>query len=480
MILRMLPGPFLGWLGVLMFLLIMQFLIKYLPDLAGKGLSPWVIAELVAYSLAYMVVLAVPMAILLAMLMTFGQLSESNAYAVIKSSGISPLQLIWPALIVGLFVTGGMTYFNNIVLPEANFRARNLWQDIRTKKPGFELQPGVFYDGLNDYSILVKDRPPDSNTLEDITIYDYTGNTYRQTVIKAEHGQLETKAGGSAVELTLFDGEVHRTRTGPRGDRYERLAFGRHQLMLDLSDFAFERNEPRDGHRSDRTMPTPMMVQLIDSLRSVAAQEQAKLHQLADSLNRMPAGGTERQEQAEPPAQLPATQTSLPADSAAQDSSARVALAGLDPGQRASVYSNALRSVRSMRSDIEDTDQEIRWKNQRADRYLVEVYKKYSIAVACLIFVLIGAPLGLSIRRGGLATVGGLALGIFLFYWVTLVQGEKLADRGHIDPWIGMWAANAVMLVVGLWLMVYTTLDLRATPPLRTRLWQWIRRKIRI
>jgi lipopolysaccharide export system permease protein len=105
----------------------------------------------------------------------------------------------------------------------------------------------------------------------------------------------------------------------------------------------------------------------------------------------------------------------------------------------------------------------------------VEIHKKYSIALACLIFVLIGAPLGLSIRRGGLGRAGALAIAVFLFYWVTLVQGEKLADRGFLTPWVGMWAANIAMTILGLWLMVYVSLDLRATSPLRTRLLQRFR-----
>ena len=136
-ILLMLPGPFLGWLGTLMFLLLMQFLIRYLPDLVGKGLPLSAIIELIAYNLAYMVVLAVPMSVLIASLMGFGRLAESNAYLVIKSAGISLPRLLWPALLMSVVLAAGMGYFNNIILPEANFRAKSLWQDIRRKKPGF-------------------------------------------------------------------------------------------------------------------------------------------------------------------------------------------------------------------------------------------------------------------------------------------------------------------------------------------------------
>src|SRR5690606_6547274 len=123
-----------------------------------------------------------------------------------------------------------------------------------------------------------------------------------------------------------------------------------------------------------------------------------------------------------------------------------------------------------MRAAIEDTHRSMQWEEQRADRFRVEIHKKFSIAIACLIFVLIGAPLGLSIRHGGLGRVGMLASGIFLFYWVTLVQGEKLADRGFLERWVGMWTAHLVTLLVGICLMVYQTMDLRATKRLHHRL----------
>jgi len=141
------------------------------------------------------------------------------------------------------------------------------------------------------------------------------------------------------------------------------------------------------------------------------------------------------------------------------------------------VHYTAYQRARTLNSDVSDIERNVRWQQRRINQYMVEIYKKSSIAVACLIFTLIGAPLGLTIRRGGLGPVGGYSLGIFLFYWVTLVQGEKLADRGLLPPWLGMWIANAIMLVVGTWLVLYVVMDLRATPPLRRRLWAWIRSK---
>ena len=474
LILRMLPGPLLGWLGTLMFLLLMQFLIRYLPDIAGRGLPVRVIVELVAYNLAYMIVLAVPMSMLIAALMTFGRLAEVRAYVVIKNAGISPLELIWPTLLVGLCLAVGMVYFNNEVLPEANFRARNLWRDIRHAQPGFELRPGIFYDGLNNYSILVQDIPPETSELIDVLIYDYTEGARNQTVIKASHGHMSSIGNDAYAVLELEKGEIHRLMTNGTGDireRYERSSFQRLRLQLDLSDFAFERSDLREGYRSDRTTRTADMIRLVDSLEASLIQIKDRLYDNALRLTASPPPSIQEYLNVPAPAFPYALATLHPK---------RAVLQGLDAAQQRVAYDMALRNARTVLTQIDDARSSISWEAQRADRYRVEIHKKYSIALACLIFSLIGAPLGLSIRRGGLGAVGALATCIFLFYWVTLVQGEKFADREFLTPWIGMWAANIVMLALGLWLMVYVTLDLRATPPLRERFRVWIRNRRQI
>lgn len=144
MILRALPGPFLASLLTLIILILLQFLMRYLPELVGKGLSFSIIVEIISYNLAYMIVLSVPMSVLIATIYVFARLVQSGGYMVMKGSGVSLFQIIWPVLIVGGLLGAGMTYFNNYMLPEANYRAKNLWQDIRQKKPSFGLEEGVF------------------------------------------------------------------------------------------------------------------------------------------------------------------------------------------------------------------------------------------------------------------------------------------------------------------------------------------------
>jgi lipopolysaccharide export system permease protein len=466
MILRLLPGPFIGWLSMLMFLLLMQFLIRWLPQLVGRDLPFGVIAELVIYNLAYMLVLAVPMSVLIATLMTFGRLGETKAYAVMKGAGVSLLQVMWPVILVGLMLSGCMLYFNNEVLPEANFRARNLWLDIRAKKPGFELQPGVFYEGISKYSILVRGMPS-PNELTDVIIFDYSDGPRNRVDIKAARGHLVPLDGGLFIDLILEDGQVDRLQNPTEArqeDRYERLSFKRHRLRLDLTDFVFERNDPSNSNsrRTDRTMRTAEMIRYVDSLEVEASAERAHLHELtvalfSDSL-------------AQDPPEDAATPLPSPTPDTTAGPSPRIALAGLSTDQQKQAFDLAIQQTRRNRSQLENAERKIRYTLQRADRYRVEIHKKYSIAMACVVFMLIGIPLGLSIRRGGLGTAGALAIGIFLFFWVTLVQGEKLADRELLEPWIGMWIANILTGIIGVWLLLYVVFDVRSTLSLRRRL----------
>ena len=467
LLLRRLPGPFFGWLGILMFLLLMQFLIRWLPEIAGKGIPVLVIVELITYNLAYMMVLAVPMSVLLAALMAFGGLAESKYYTVIKSTGISFGEIVWPALLCALLVGSGLLYFNNVLLPEANYRARQLWTDIRNKRPGFELQPGVFYDEMENYSILVGDRPAGSNRLIDVTIYDYTQGREEQAVMKAERGRIRSSQGGARLTLVLKDGEMHRPLPPSSHSierRYETLEFNRHVIHFNLSDAVFRRSTEEEASRSTRTMPLPGLLETTDSLRANLESDYNDLYTKIES-SLFPS---------------PSADSSAPPDSATTllaDAPTRPRLhplASLDSVSQRTAVTIASQKARSVQSRIENAGREIRWKDRRLRSYEVEIHKKFSIAVACIIFMVIGAPLGLALQRSGLATIGGVALGIFMFYWITLVQGEKLSERGFFPPWIGMWIANLLMSGVGFWLLVYILLDLGATPPLRTRLWKWL------
>ena len=459
-ILRALPLPFAAAFCTLMFLLLMQFLIRYLPELVGRGLPISALIELIAYSLAYMVTLAVPMAWLIALLAAFGRLSESRAYLVVKSAGVSLAQLIWPTLLVGVILTAGLAYFNNVMLPEANYRMAGLWRDIRVARPGFELEPGVFYSGLQGYAIRADDIPPDSTgLLLGVTVFD-TSKPGTQTVLVANRAKLATTFGGQRLEMQLEDGELHRRTEarGQQGERYERLSFDRHRLTFDISDLTFERSDSLSGGRSDRTMRTSEMIAVVDSLERGTEVRLAELRATLERMSPLAASSSARQRH---------TSASEVRDDSVQIGGHRAILEGLSDSTREAVYDLAAQRARTLRSEADATANAVRWELQRANRYRVEIYKKNSIALACLIFVLIGVPLGLAMARAGVGLIATLAVAVFLFYWITLVQGEKLADRGMLPPWLGMWAANVVFGILGIYLTSRENRDPNGRDPIR-------------
>jgi lipopolysaccharide export system permease protein len=371
-----------------------------------------------------MVTLAVPMAWLIALLAGFGRLSESRAYAVIRSAGVSLAQLAWPVVIAGALLTAGMGYFNNVLLPEANYRMAGLWRDIRLARPAFELEPGVFYTGLDGYAVRAEGIATDSSGwLDGVTVFDDGRAGGAPALAVAARARLGADAGGRRLVLNLEDGELHRREPGK--ERYERLAFRRHRLALDLSDLSFERRVGDAGLRGDRTMRSSAMLAVVDSL-------EAGLEARADTLA----------------SSFAALARTVPPDTAGPAAGANATPAGRAPA-RADAYALARDRAHSLQREAAAAADMARWDRQRIDRYLVEVYKKNSIALACLVLVLVGVPLGLAVARAGVGLVATLAVAVFLFYWVSLVQGEKLADRGLVSPEIGTWAANVIVALIG-------------------------------
>ena len=481
-ILKALPLPFLAAFSVLLFLLLMQFLIDKLPDLVGRGLPPNAVAELLTYSLAYMVTLAVPMAWLIALLAAFGRLSESRAYVVAKSAGVSLPRLAWPVLALGLVLTSGMAYFNNEMLPEANFRLGGLWRDISVSRPEFALEPGVFYTGIDGYAVRADTIPPDSSgLLLGVTVIEPRSSGGGQAVLTAARARIQTQYGGQRLTMLLEDGEVHQRKMARGGgEPYERLQFGRYRMAFDLSSLGgFERRSRDSGSRTDRSMRTSQMIAFVDSLQEVTRQRDAEV--LETILRR---GQTEADTLAPLDEPAPIASPILGTGSMlspvemreaeiveATDTTLigadRAVLEGLSNAERLAVYDIATDRAAAVRGEAAQIASASEWDQRRSDRYKVEIYKKNSLALACLVFVFIGVPLGLSIQRAGVGLVATLAVSVFLFYWVTLVVGEKLIDRGFFPPWLGMWVANVLVGALGIYLVARETRDPAWRDPIR-------------
>ncbi|MFZ1729512.1 MAG: LptF/LptG family permease [Bacteroidota bacterium] len=438
-ILRAHIGPFFFSNAIIIFLFLLQFLMKRAGDLVGKGLSPWVILELISLNLAWMLVLSVPMSVLVASLMAFGKLSADNEVTIMRASGMSLYRMMAPVVLAVMGVTAGLIWFNNSVLPDANVRLQTLMTDIVRIKPTLSLQAGVFTSDqeLPSYRILVRRTFEKTNDLEGVTIYDLS-DPERAVVVTAERGTVSFSADYTRIIMDLHDGEIHEVGNKSFLD-YRKLRFIRHRVSIPASGFGFQRSDASTTRRDDRTMSAQMMQAIVDS---IALEQENKSGVAGDRVIghlRKYFSGTVQFYSAAPSQVI----RNVVLDSAAADSIARLPLDTLSAAFR------TLADARQLQSQSMAELSGIDFDDKQMDRYLVEIYKKYSIPFACLVFVLIGAPLGMMARRGGFGMGAGLSLGFFLFYWACLIGGEKLADRGELSPFWGMWVANIILGIMG-------------------------------
>jgi lipopolysaccharide export system permease protein len=441
-------GPFLFCFFTVMFVLLMQFLILHVDKLVGKGLPFSIVIELILNNLAYMVVLAVPMAILVATLMAFGKFSEWNELTALKAAGVNPFNLMKPVLIAASILFVGLSYFSNEVLPESNHKARSLFLDIRMQKPGFDLQPGIFYDGIEGYTFLVQEIPAGSDTLYDVTLFQEPTRERYRAYIKAEKGWLESP---DELTLSLFlkNGTIVRNIPGTRQglETIERSRFERYRISFDLSDLSFSRSNPEQRSRNDRTMSSQAMLAVVDTLKAEKESQFQKYMETTGAL------GRERYTTSSEHAL-----SSFDSADTTQVYESRFATLqdlryNLDRQTRALTLS--LSMVNSYRADIDNLSKELKWRETRIAEYMVEVHKKFSIPFATIVFVLLGAPIGMMTRKGNIGIAAIISAVLLTVYFIAIIQGEKWADRLFISPFIGMWGINILFGIVGIILTLH-------------------------
>ena len=421
-ILRAHIGPFLFSVSTLMFLFLLQFVMKFIDQLVGKGLSAWVIIELVGLNLSWMLVLAVPMSVLVAILMAFGDLSSKNEITAMKASGVSIYRMLAPVLFGGLLIGVALAWFNNVVLPESNHRLKALTVDIRNKRPTLSLVDGVFSQEIQGYSILVKKASQKTNDLQGITIYDYTNPSVSVT-ITAERGRISFSPDYRKLIMDLNDGEIHQLDLINKS-AYRRVHFQTHRIAMNVEGFDFERSQASAFSRGDSELGASTMLRVVDSLQRAKTQLEADFRDLMQKemerrLSGVPTGST----------------------------------AGM-PQSAQWTTNAALTEIRITNSQVSTSLFRIETVLKQIDQYWVEIHKKFSIPAACIVFVLVGMPLGIMSRRGGFGAAATLSLGFFVLYWACLIGGEKLADRDIVEPWLGMWAANILIGIVGVYLTI--------------------------
>ena len=431
-------GPFILGFVLIIFVLLMDVVLQMMDQVLSKGLSLLLATRLLLFNLAWIIALAVPMAVLMAVLMAFARLAADDEIMAAKACGVSFLHILRPVLVAAGVLATLMVLFNDQILPDWNHRARNIASSLKRRKAALVLKEkeGIFIHGLDHYSLLIRRIDGQHNRLRGITVYD-TRPPGPPTTLHAPSGQIQLFGDGSYIRLTLEDGEFYQIEADDPS-RFLRGSFRRQVIHIEDPQRAFKSQS--SSYRSDREMNITAMRLAVEQRR----REQQRAYQLMDSTVH---------------AFIEVLDSPLPyeeqwrghylADSTALDSTSSTSSRSFDIDQE----------TQAARQKLQKQWRLIDNRAKRINEFEVEIHKKFSIPVACLVFVLVGAPLGVLIRRRGTAVSVGISLVFFWIYWMFLIGGEELADRGFISPAVSMWAPNVLFGLLGAYLTRATILD---------------------
>lgn len=439
LILRSFIGPLVLTFAIAVFVLLMQFVWKYIDDLVGKGLEAGVIAELLMYASATFVPMALPIAVLFASIMTMGNFGEKYELVAMKAGGVSVSRIMMPMALVVLMLTGMAFYFANNVMPTAMLKYRMTLYDITRKKPAVNILPGEYYKDIENYVIRIGSKDSDGSTLHDVIIYDHSRGINETDVIVAQSGVMMASADNRYLCFTLYDGYSYSESTG--GENYHKrpftsIKFDEQTITFDISSFSFNRSS-EDLFKGSYQM---MNIAQLDS--TVTRLEGSLENRRNQGRTTMVAGLHAWHHYAAGEAVTPG------ADSLMNNVHPRSHQA----------YLHALNTARSAAKDIRSQAELQRADQEYINRHLIEWQRKYTLSVACLLLFLIGAPFGSIVRKGGLGLPLVASVLFFVIYYVIGMIAEKAVRESAIGP-IGMWISFFALLPIGIVLTIEATTD---------------------
>ncbi|HEX6790732.1 MAG TPA: LptF/LptG family permease, partial [Candidatus Krumholzibacteria bacterium] len=428
--------PFLFSMAVITFVFIMDFILRYIDLFLGKGVKFHIVLQAFTLSLGHMFALIIPMAVLPATLMTYGTLAGENELTAMRACGFSIYRMILPGVFAASLLATGLVYYNNHVLPESNHRLLNLLIDINRKQPTVELRENHFIDDVQGYTIYFADKNDRTGDITDVQIFRHNDRGLPTTIV-AKKGKLKFIEGSNLLRVDLTDGQIHEIPEEKQRETYRRTTFKTYTINIRDVDRSLQRTE-RD-YRGDREMSVGMMKDKIKEIRSemeMARQEMIREanEQMSVTFGMLDAGDRARM-------MKPAATDSTSAAASTQPPRPKFM------PRRGSNYPGVPLAARNEYLTRQRIETEVNKNDsfvKQIQRYNVEIHKKYSIPFACVVFVLVGSPLAIRMSRSGMNMAIGLSIVFFLVYYVCLIGGEKLADRGFTTPFLAMWSPNLV------------------------------------
>ena len=430
-----------------MFMLILQFFWVYIDDLMGKGLSVWVILELLMYVSAGIIPMALPLAILLSSLMTFGNLAEHNELTALKASGFSLLRIMRPLIIIVLLIAAATFFFANYVIPAANLKWHTLIYDIQNKKIDTILTPGVYSKHFEGYAIKIDSL--NGNQCLGVTIHDYTQPTQLRTV-RAKEANVYKSVNGRFVFLNLKNGHIleeldlqnpmylpNNSISNP-SDRPSRVSkFEQGVYKLDLEGLDLNRSK-EDLFTDKYEMLNVFQIDAaIDSIK-------VKKERLLDNFVKQSALGflslnqnIEKSNNNDPSIALGSIEKIEP-----------ISVKQLSTNDKQLAYNLAISKIRRNQQQLDNQQQFLTTLDRETDLYWIEFHRKFALTYAIIVLFFVGAPLGALIKKGGFGAPVVIAALIFMLYFILSSVGDNLADTGTVTPFIGMWMAAVIFTPV--------------------------------
>ena len=427
---------FVGTFFICQFVLMMQFLWRYVDELIGKGLSLEVMAQFFWYMGLMLMPQAFPLAILLSSLITFGNLGESSELTAIKAAGVSLTQAMRSLIVIVLMITGMSLFFQDVIGPLANQKFFTLLRAMKQASPELEIPEGIFYDGIPGSNIYVQKKDLETGKLYGIMIYRQSGSYEDQAIILADSGMMQSTAEKMHLLLTLRNGEWFENMNsqeigGTAEVPYRRETFAHKQILID-----FDSGLDMDMTGISSSAQAKGIRQLVNDLDSINEQ--------IDSMGHAYHRDAQRSLFYQPRlTQKDSVKLAkaLPTDTTNIDS----VFARLSAEQRQSVVTTAAQQSKSC---VYETDMKADWAdyiNRQSRLHEIEVIGKFTLALSCIIFFFIGAPLGAIIRKGGLGVPVIISVLVFIVYYIFDNTGMRMAREDEWAIWFGKWVSTMAL-----------------------------------
>ena len=437
-------GPFILTFFIAIFVLIMQFLWKYIDDLVGKGLSNLILSEFIFYASARLVPMALPLAVLLASIMTLGAFGEHMELTAMKSSGISLIRIFRPLIVTVSLISLLAFLFSNYMLPLANLKFNALYHDIKSQKPTLFLKEGIFYNEFEGFSLRIGHKDVDGS-LYDIIVYDHSSGKGNDHVVTAQKGMMTEDDNAMAINLILKNGKDYKeiAPKDPNEKHYEMsyTKFETWTKKFDLSKFKLKRSDESYYKDVKQMLNLRELLGEIDTLKRDKKDLDGSLKNYLNPYFTLRANNL---------------------DSVKQNTSEAVAIvhfknnkeliAGLPNSDKKEIKDRALTQARNVRNYAEIVLKQSESKQYIITDFMIEVYKKFTLSIACLVLFFVGAPLGSIIRKGGLGWPLFYAVLFFILYHVSTIIGEKMVEKNTLPIFIGMWLSTFILLPIGIFL----------------------------